>query len=665
MPNSVGLNITPLHMKFVEPNDTATPLAGTLSFTPNPIPILFPDQNVIVAGTESVVLDENGEATIDLVSTDNLNSNPLGWVYSVIEKLIGARQRTYNIVLPFTDGAIVELSDIEPTDAAPQYLPVVGPQGPPGIVTSVNGYSQQNITLTSADVGALSNTDLGVANGVASLDANAQLPRAQLTPLLSSDIPDLSSAYLATGLRGTANGVASLNASALVDSTQLSLSTSVPPGVGTGAVGTSTNLARADHTHDGTQLNGDQTLGGNKTYTGNLQMAMLGVGVVPGTELIHGKATVDETVLFLEQTAASLTTPVVQVTTGDVTSAAVALTVGGDTANRFSIGTDGKLNWGSGSASPDTNLSRASAGVLTTSGQIISQPTAPTAAGHLTRKDYVDNNFVSVTGGQTVSGAKVFTGAPTFQGSSSGASVEFIKVSGDANPRLTVGADGTFSWGPGNAVADITLSRTSGASLSNSSNYQSQRTATTLAAYTALLSGDTFNRFQTYADGKMEWGPGNVARDTNLYRSAANTLSTDDTLSCAGLHVGGRAYWVREDWTPLSSVGTFQSGFSAGSPIPKIRQIINADGEVWEFSGTINVASMTGNTTNTVFIFNTGNIVTSERGFQCYASKTLYYGMRVGFLANGNMTAGVPNAVGTITSASFNLDNCRICNPYD
>jgi hypothetical protein len=40
--------------------------------------------------------------------------------------------------------------------------------------------------------------------------------------------------------------------------------------------------------------------------------------------------------------------------------------------------------------------------------------------------------------------------------------------------------------------------------------------------------------------GAMEWGSGAIARDTNLYRSAANTLHTDDSLDIVGnLNVAG------------------------------------------------------------------------------------------------------------------------------
>lgn len=48
-------------------------------------------------------------------------------------------------------------------------------------------------------------------------------------------------------------------------------------------------------------------------------------------------------------------------------------------------------------------------------------------------------------------------------------------------------------------------------------------------------SGDTFDdRFFVDFDGTINWGPGTAACDTNLYRSSANVLRTDDALSVGG-----------------------------------------------------------------------------------------------------------------------------------
>jgi hypothetical protein len=59
--------------------------------------------------------------------------------------------------------------------------------------------------------------------------------------------------------------------------------------------------------------------------------------------------------------------------------------------------------------------------------------------------------------------------------------------------------------------------------------------ATTTEFLGLYVSGDTEERFALYSDGKMEWGAGGAAAlDTNLYRSAANILATDDAFNVGG-----------------------------------------------------------------------------------------------------------------------------------
>ena len=58
-------------------------------------------------------------------------------------------------------------------------------------------------------------------------------------------------------------------------------------------------------------------------------------------------------------------------------------------------------------------------------------------------------------------------------------------------------------------------------------------------AFSGGVNGDTYRRFTMRVDGLINWGPGNAATDTNLYRNAANELKTDDSLVVAGtLKVG-------------------------------------------------------------------------------------------------------------------------------
>ena len=53
-------------------------------------------------------------------------------------------------------------------------------------------------------------------------------------------------------------------------------------------------------------------------------------------------------------------------------------------------------------------------------------------------------------------------------------------------------------------------------------------------AWRVAVSGDANNRLAAQANGALLWSDGTLGADTNLYRSAANTLKTDDNLDVGG-----------------------------------------------------------------------------------------------------------------------------------
>jgi hypothetical protein len=67
------------------------------------------------------------------------------------------------------------------------------------------------------------------------------------------------------------------------------------------------------------------------------------------------------------------------------------------------------------------------------------------------------------------------------------------------------------------------------------------------------VSGDSVGRFYVSADGAHQWGSGAATRDTNLYRSAANTLKTDDDLVVAGGLTVAATTWTT--YTPTVTNG--------------------------------------------------------------------------------------------------------------
>lgn len=494
MPTPQGLNTTTLHGKFVQTDTLGTPLQGTLSFTPNPPTLIFPVQNIIVEGTQSVTLDSNGEFMIDLISTDQAGENPSGWVYSVVEKINGQQQRTYLMSLNFTNGVTVELAGIVPTQAAPNYIPVIGPTGAPGLVTSVNGHSTAIINLVAADLPDLIPlAQKAAANGVATLDASSKIPSAQL--------PDISGTYIATTRINAASGVAGLDASSKVLPAQLNLASSAPPSVATtAAVGTSTNLARQDHVHAGVDLTSAQTVAGVKNFSSGTQLTQVGVGVAAGTQRVHIVSTVDETVVQADQVTITGTKSIFGAVGFDNTMNAYTAQVTGDTVPRVSIKTSGNIEFGPGNAARDTTLYRSAAGNLN-SNQFNADASAPTAASHLTRKDYVDGNFSSLAGTQTISGIKTFSAAVNLNG-------------GGALAGTWTGSP-TFSGGVNFTTLSAFFSRTT----------------TNGIAWRTQVSADTQNRLETWADGTVNWGSGSAALDTNLYRGGANLLKTDDSLT--------------------------------------------------------------------------------------------------------------------------------------
>lgn len=68
------------------------------------------------------------------------------------------------------------------------------------------------------------------------------------------------------------------------------------------------------------------------------------------------------------------------------------------------------------------------------------------------------------------------------------------------------------------------------ATIGSASAFDAQMSATTERSFQATVSGDANRRFVVYADGKHEFGDGTASRDANFYRAAASRLKTDTAL---------------------------------------------------------------------------------------------------------------------------------------
>ncbi|WP_212768337.1 hypothetical protein [Streptomyces argyrophylli] len=239
----------------------------------------------------------------------------------------------------------------------------------------------------------------------------------------------------------------------------------------------------------------------------------------------------------------------------------------------------------------------------------------------------------------TFAGTPTLSGAPSLTAGAnvSGGSVTVTRsqttnpglnyqVTGDSTPRLTVQADGLMKWGPGNAATDTQLYRnginvlktdgsfvasgltssTNGASSALVASTTADGTASTgvvvvnpssatKRAVDIRLSSDTVSRLRIdqsagSGSGTITFGNGTVA-DTNLYRSAASTLTTDGAFTAGGDISAGATTWTNftPTWSGLGS-GTFSTNVGWYKKLGKlvyveIYGVINAAG-----TGTTGVA---------------------------------------------------------------------------
>jgi hypothetical protein len=130
------------------------------------------------------------------------------------------------------------------------------------------------------------------------------------------------------------------------------------------------------------------------------------------------------------------------------------------------------------------------------------------------------------------------------------------RVTGDANARFFIRADGRMCWGAGTTAFDAVIYRDAVNSLTTDDQFRSARASGTEVTWISQRSADTGARWYMTADGVATWGDGAGSMDTNLYRSASDTLKTDDALTVGGeLSVLGGTTWTpyTPSWTNVGS----------------------------------------------------------------------------------------------------------------
>ena len=172
------------------------------------------------------------------------------------------------------------------------------------------------------------------------------------------------------------------------------------------------------------------------------------------------------------------------------------------------------------------------------------------------------------------------------------------------------------------------------------------QTTCAAAATNAILisvTGDTNKRFDVNADGEINWGPGNAALDTNLYRNAANELQTDDSFTAIGTITGGNITINAASISSTTGAITFLNenltttgNISCGAAL----SLVMSSGSITDTTGAISFGNENLTTTGLITTGNldidtlnlNGNVITDSTG-------TISFGNEI-LTTTGSVTAG-------------------------
>lgn len=150
---------------------------------------------------------------------------------------------------------------------------------------------------------------------------------------------------------------------------------------------------------------------------------------------------------------------------------------------------------------------------------------------------------------------------------SGGTTGNLLRLRNQTVDRFVVNSLGSVSIG-GNGT-NTTITKTGNTAgdeffVGTTGSFRVQRSAGGSEAFRVQINGDTQGRWLGTSSGVLSWGPGNATQDTNLYRSAQDTLKTDDKfIAAAGLNMGAAGVGVPASASATGTTGdiAFDSSF--------------------------------------------------------------------------------------------------------
>lgn len=210
-----------------------------------------------------------------------------------------------------------------------------------------------------------------------------------------------------------------------------------------------------------------------------------------------------------------------------------------------------------------TNVSAARANLnLTGLANALSNMTAttnPTVSSDNTQGYSIGSTWFNTTTNALFVASNVSTGAavwlqipPTF--------VDLTSAQSIAGNKTFTGNTAATAAGTGTPVVIVTSTANGGTAIRIINNQAAD------TALSARVTGDTVARMAVDATGKISWGSGSGAADTNLYRSSADLLRTDDSFQAANFTPGAwttyTSAWTSSGTAPAIGNGTISARYA-------------------------------------------------------------------------------------------------------
>ena len=192
--------------------------------------------------------------------------------------------------------------------------------------------------------------------------------------------------------------------------------------------------------------------------------------------------------------------------------------------------------------------------------------------------------------------------------------------------------------------------------------------ATSTSMVDTFVTGDANARYNVNADGGMSWGGGTLATDTNLYRAAAGLLQTDSSLQVNGQTTAVAGLILPRRTAPTATANAITLFSLDGASLSGVE----SNGDIVNFGGTVSsiTAPVTVANNATELIINQfvipANSVTGTSAFQgrvfanvstaAAGAVDITVRLRVGGLAGPVIASTLVNGSNSITDQALQVD---------